>query len=119
MIRMPNAFQRVIHRVLMSKPLSAFLSTHLHRADSFMLHITAGSHTFTGLVGLPVAQLTTVGAKTGRPHIIALVAIPNNDRLVLLATNFGQKHNPAWYYNLKAHPQCQVQWKGSAGIFIA
>lgn len=115
----PSTIQKLIHRFLMLNPVSVFLSKFLHHADSFMLRLTAGRHTFAGLVGLPIAQLTMVGAKTGKPRTITLVGIPADGRLVLLATNFGQKHNPAWYHNLKAHPECQVQWNGKAGRFVA
>ena len=59
------------------------------------------------------------GAKTGALRTLPLVAIPDNDRFALIATNFGQKHNPAWYYNLKAHPECEVTYKGRAQKFIA
>jgi deazaflavin-dependent oxidoreductase (nitroreductase family) len=38
---------------------------------------------------------------------------------VLFATNFGQKHNPAWYYNLKANPECIVQRRGNKSAFLA
>ena len=84
-----------------------------------MLRLTAERHTFTELVGLPVAQLTMIGAKTGKPRSITLVCLPDGDRLVLIATNFGQKHNPAWYYNLKAHPECQVSFNSRTRTYIA
>jgi deazaflavin-dependent oxidoreductase (nitroreductase family) len=115
----PNALQKLIHRLLTLRPVSALFPKTLHRADSFMLRLTRGRHAFTGLVGLPIAQLTMIGARTAKPRTITLVGVPDGDRLVLLATNFGQKHNPAWYYNLKAHPECQVQWNGERGTFIA
>jgi deazaflavin-dependent oxidoreductase (nitroreductase family) len=115
----PNAIQRLIHRLLMLKAVSALFPKTLHRADSFLLRLTRGRHTFTGLVGLPIAQLTMTGARTGKPRTITLVGVPDDGRLALFATNFGQKQNPAWYYNLKAHPECQVLWHGERGTFVA
>ena len=106
----PNSLQKRIHRFFVLKPVSAFLSKALHHADALMLRLTAERHTFTELVGLPIAQLRMIGAKTGKPRTLTLVCLPDADRLVLIATNFGQKHNPAWYYNLKAHPECKVEW---------
>lgn len=115
----PNAFQKRIHRLLMLKPVSAFLAKALHHADAFMLRLTGERHTFAELVGLPIAQLRMIGAKTGKPRTITLVCLPDDDRFALIATNFGQKHNPGWYHNLKAHPECQVQRQGMMETFIA
>jgi deazaflavin-dependent oxidoreductase (nitroreductase family) len=116
---MPNALQRGIHRFLMLKPVSALLPNILHRADAFLLRLTRDRYTFTGLVGLPIAQLTMTGARTGTLRTITLVGVPDDDRLALFATNFGRRRNPGWYYNLKAHPECQVVWRGERGTFIA
>ena len=115
----PNSLQKRIHRLFVLKPVSAFLSKALHHADAFMLRLTAERHTFTELVGLPISQLTMIGAKTGKPRSITLVCLPDGGRLVLIATNFGQRHNPSWYYNLKAHPECQVSNNGRTGTYIA
>lgn len=115
----PNALQKLIHRFLLLKPVSTFMSKVLHHADSFLLHLTRGRHTFAEMVGLPIAQLTMTGAKTGKRRTLTLVSIPDGNRLALIATNFGQKHNPGWYYNLKAHPVCEVRFDGRSGKYIA
>jgi deazaflavin-dependent oxidoreductase (nitroreductase family) len=115
----PNVFQKMVHRFLSLKPVSVFLSKFLHRADSFMLRLTRHRHTFAELVGLPIAQLTMMGAKTGKLRTLPLVCIPDEDKFVLIATNFGQKHNPGWYYNLKSHPECEISFNGRTGKFVA
>lgn len=115
----PNSVQKFIHRFLTLAPVSAILSRILHRADSFMLWLTRGRHTFAELVGLPVAQLTMKGAKTGKQRILPLVSLPVHEKFILIATNFGQKHNPSWYYNLKANPECNVLFNGRSGTYIA
>lgn len=115
----PNAFQKQIHRFLLLERVSHWLARVLHRMDGFLLRLSGDRYTFPELVGLPIARLTMKGAKTGRLRTLPLVAIPEDDKFVLVATNFGQKHNPAWYYNLKAHPECEVTYKGHAQKFIA
>ncbi len=115
----PNAFQKLIHRFLAMKPVSIFMSKVLHHADAFMLHITSERHTFAELVGLPIVQLTMSGARTGIQRTLPLVSIPVDNKLILTATNFGQKHNPGWYYNLKAHPECEVHLNGQWRKYIA
>ena len=56
-------------------------------------------------MGWPIIQLTAIGAKTNRPRTVPLVGLPDEENIVLVASNFGRKHNPGWYYNLKAHPE--------------
>lgn len=119
MIRKPNALQKQIHRFLMSKPVSALIAKVLHPADAFMLRLTRGRRTFTELVGLPIVQLTMRGAKTGQLRTLTLVGLPDHDKFALIATNFGRMHNPGWYYNLKANPECQVKRHGKKEAFLA
>jgi F420H(2)-dependent quinone reductase len=33
----------------------------------------------------------------------------DQEKIALIASSFGRKHNPSWYYNLKTHPECEVQ----------
>lgn len=91
----------------------------LHRADAALLRLTNDRYTFTEFVGLPILRLTTTGAKTGRPRTSLLIAVSNGNRIALIASNFGRKRNPAWYYNLKTHPECKMEWSKRAGIFVA
>jgi deazaflavin-dependent oxidoreductase (nitroreductase family) len=109
MARKPNTFQKLLHRFLMLRPVSAFLSVALHRVDMLMLKFTKGKHTVAELVGLPIIQVTTIGARTGEPRTMPLVSLIDGEKLALIGSNFGQKNNPGWYYNLKAHPQCAVK----------
>lgn len=115
----PNYFQKLIHRILMLRPVSAFLARVLHHADVFMLHLTDDRHTFAELVGLPIIQLTTIGAKSGLPRVVPLVGIVERGAIALIASSFGRKHNPGWFYNLKAHPECVVKYNGRSGAYVA
>lgn len=115
----PNASQKLLHRFLMMRPVSAFLARILHRIDAILLKLSKGKYTITEFAGLPIIQITTIGAKTGEPHSMPLVSLFDGEKIALIASNFGQKHNPGWYYNLKAHPQCTVQVNGIPTRFIA
>jgi len=115
----PNSYQKFSHRFLTLKPVSALLAVVLHRADTFLMRLTKGKHTFTRLAGLPIVQLTAIGAKSGRWRTMPLVGIPDGEKLVLIASNFGQKHYPGWYHNLKAHPECQVRLNGKSQTYVA
>jgi deazaflavin-dependent oxidoreductase (nitroreductase family) len=119
MDKRPNALQKTIHRFLMLRPVSAFLSAVLHHADKMILNISKGKHTVSEWVGLPIIQLTTIGAKTGEPRTMPLVSLFDGEKIALIASNFGGKHNPGWYYNLKARPKCSVDVNGRAAEYIA
>ena len=62
-----------------------------------------------GPSGLPTLLLTTTGRKSGAPRTVALVFLQDGERMVIVASLAGYDQNPAWYGNLHAQPQCQVQ----------
>ena|SRR6266498_3541629 len=115
----PTAFQKLIHRFLMLRPVTAFFAPRIHRIDKVILKLTKGKYTASEVLGWNIIQLTTLGAKTNQPRTMPLIALLDGEKIALIASNFGREHNPAWYYNLKAHPQCEVQWNERTGIYIA
>ncbi len=49
--------------------------------------------------------LTTTGAKTGRPHTIAVFRFPESGQAFLVvASNGGSARHPAWFVNIAKHP---------------
>jgi deazaflavin-dependent oxidoreductase (nitroreductase family) len=59
--------------------------------------------------GLPMALLTTTGAKTGRPHTTPLVYLHDGDRVVVFASKGGSPTHPEWFLNLRANPEATVE----------
>jgi F420H(2)-dependent quinone reductase len=53
--------------------------------------------------------LQTVGRKSGQLRTHTLLYIKDNGNLVIVASNNGLPHYPAWYWNLKADPYAWVQ----------
>lgn len=119
MDRKPNAFHKFLHRFAMLKPVSAALSVSLYHLDNAVARLTQGRHTITKLIGLPIIQLTTIGAKSGQPRTMPLVGIFDGKRIALIASYFGGKNNPGWYYNLIANPRCTVEIEGRAAEYVA
>lgn len=116
----PNAVQRALQPLLRTRPSSWFLARTLHHLDHPMLRLTGGRHSLSSLLaGLPVVTVTTIGAKSGQPRSLPLVALPDGDNVILIASNFGQKHHPAWYYNLRAHPEAQLTYNGQTVTYLA
>lgn len=61
------------------------------------------------LIGMPVLLLTTTGRRTGKAHTTALMFLPEGRNFVIVASNGGAPHHPAWFLNLRARPQAEIQ----------
>lgn len=103
----------------MLRSVSRFFAPRLHRIDNAVWKLTRGKYTITEILGWNIIQLTTIGAKTNQLRTMPLVALLDGEKIALIASSFGRRHNPAWYYNLKAHPECEVELKGKKGKYIA
>lgn len=108
----PNAIQKMVHHFLMLQPVTAFFAPRVHRIDTAILSLTGGRYTVSAILGWNIVQLTTTGAKSGQSHTMPLIAVRDGEKIALIASSFGRKRNPAWYYNLKAHPECILQEDG-------
>jgi deazaflavin-dependent oxidoreductase (nitroreductase family) len=115
----PNFIQRLVHKVVMIRPVTAFFAGTMHVVDGWILKWTRGKYTFSEVAGWPIVQLTTIGAKSGLAHTMPLIGLFDGEKIALIASSFGRKHNPGWYYNLKKQPECTLQFKGRAGKYIA
>jgi deazaflavin-dependent oxidoreductase (nitroreductase family) len=105
-----NLLRRVIRRSAGWRPVSWLYARTLHLIDRAVFRITRGRVTFTSwLADLPVAWLTTTGAKSGVQRTCPVLAIPaEGGRLVVIASNYGQRNNPSWYHNLRANPRATI-----------
>jgi deazaflavin-dependent oxidoreductase (nitroreductase family) len=119
MIRKPNAIQKLIHRFFMLRLVTAFFAPRAHRIDKVLLKLTGGKFTASELLGWNIIQLTTIGARTGEPRTLPLIGMFDGEKIALVASSFGRKRNPAWYHNLKANPECEVQFHGRSGRYAA
>jgi len=115
--------QSIMQSIAASKPGSWFFARTLHHFDRFFLWISGGRITMsTILAGLPELNLTTTGAKSGLARSIPLIYIrdeTNPGTFALIASNWGQKRYPSWYFNLKANPQATAVIAGKSGEYVA
>jgi len=61
------------------------------------------------LVHNDMLLLTTTGRRTGRSHTVPLLYLREGKTLVLIASYGGRDRHPAWYLNLVATPEVEVQ----------
>jgi deazaflavin-dependent oxidoreductase (nitroreductase family) len=52
------------------------------------------------------------GAKSGETRTVPLLAASIGDAFVLIASNGGASKHPAWYWNLKKTPDCELEIHG-------
>jgi deazaflavin-dependent oxidoreductase (nitroreductase family) len=69
----------------------------------------AGQMTSGPFAGRSLLLLTTKGAKTGEARTSPLAYSRDGDRLVIIASKGGAPTHPAWYHNLRAHPEVTVE----------
>ena len=62
--------------------------------------------------GTTTLILTTTGRKSGQQRKHALIYQKYGDDYLLVASRGGADEPPAWYLNLQAHPDVQVQVHG-------
>ena len=61
---------------------------------------------------VPSLVLTVKGRKTGQPRRTPLATLPVDGGFLVVGSNFGKEHHPAWTANLMANPDASVSFKG-------
>ena len=83
--------------------LARFVSRHINwKLDPLLLRATRGRLATT--LFFPTALLETQGARTGARRRNAIIYFHDGDRVTIAASNAGSSRHPAWYHNLRAHP---------------
>jgi deazaflavin-dependent oxidoreductase (nitroreductase family) len=110
-------WQRWIMKVAATKPGSFFYVNIAPKLDRVLLRISGGRIS-TGFF-MPVVLIDAIGAKSGQLRRTPLVTAPDGDRLVIVASRGGDTRNPGWYYNLRAHPEVDAQYRGAKRRYVA
>jgi deazaflavin-dependent oxidoreductase (nitroreductase family) len=80
--------------------------------DRLVARLSRGRLVAMGLRSLPFFLLTTVGRRSGSPRTVPLLYLPDDPDFVVIGSNFGQTHHPAWSSNLLANPAATVNLRG-------
>jgi len=115
-----NPLRKAVRRIAATGPGSWVLARTLHHVDRVVYRATRGRTTLASILsGLPVVMLTTTGAKSGRRIASPLLGMPEGEGIVVVGSNFGQAHHPAWIHNLRADPQAELTTNGSSQRVVA
>ena len=72
-------------------------------------HEHAGQITRGRLAGANLLLMTSIGATSGEPRIAPLGYTRDGDRYVVVGSNSGLPHQPAWLANIRANPVVSVE----------
>src|SRR5262245_16310496 len=61
------------------------------------------------LGGRPMLLLRTVGRRSGQPRTAALLSVRECDASVVVGSKGGAPQHPAWFHNLTAKPEVEIQ----------
>jgi deazaflavin-dependent oxidoreductase (nitroreductase family) len=108
-----NAAQRALRRFAASGPGSWLFARVLGPLDRLTFRVTKGRRMLSSMLSaLPVAMVTTTGARSGVSRTVPLLAMPTDDGLAIIGSNYGRPKHPAWRHNLRASPQGTVAVEG-------
>ncbi len=62
-----------------------------------------------GNFGSSLVLMHTIGAKSGEERVIPVMAIRDGEDWVAVASAGGSPKSPAWYFNLIAHPDIDLE----------
>ena len=95
--------------------ISRTTGNHTPRWGNLIVNIHMPLYRLTnGFIGHHMGQrltllLTTIGRRSGMPRTTPLTYMTDGPVPYVVASNWGSDQFPAWYYNLVAHPQVEVQ----------
>jgi len=84
-------------------------STQKWVRDQVELYESSGGTKGTDLRGMPVVVMTNRGAKSGKLRKTPLMRVEHEGVYAVVASQGGAPEHPAWYFNLLADPQVELQ----------
>lgn len=113
---MANIFQNAVMAFARTTPGAWLFSKIGHELDRLSFQLSGNKITVTSwMAGMPMVMVDVIGRKSGNHYLVPLVAIQppeNKETFALIASNWGQKHYPAWYFNLLAQGEAEATIEG-------
>ena len=107
-----------MQRLVATRPGAAIHRTLVAPLDASIMGATRGRLNLEA-GAVPVVVLTSTGARSGQPRETPLIYFTDGDDVILTASNYGGTQHPGWYYNLLAHPECELRIGERGGLFMA
>jgi deazaflavin-dependent oxidoreductase (nitroreductase family) len=105
--RSPGPLSRA-YAALANTRFGRFMSMHVvWKLDPLLMRLTRG-RVGMGMALLPTALLETTGAKSGAVRRNAVIYFHDGERVTIVASKLGLPEHPAWFHNLRAHPDATL-----------
>ena len=101
-----GAVYRWYVRLVGTRPMGWLSRKLAWKLDPVLMRITGG-RVGTGLL-LPTALLETTGARSGQPRANVVIYFHDGERVIVVASKLGLPRHPAWFHNLRAHPDVRL-----------
>lgn len=105
---MEGRVQKSITRV--EQRASELLTRTLGGLHTWVYRKSGGAMGSRFVGGAPVMLLTTIGRKSGKARTAPLLYLLDGDRVITVASKGGHPRHPAWYLNLLANPEVELQF---------
>jgi deazaflavin-dependent oxidoreductase (nitroreductase family) len=101
----------IIERVGGSKWFLRLAPKFVPQMDNFVYKLTRGRVLPTSLY-MPMIRITSIGRRSGEPRTVVVATIPHEGNFIVVGSNYGQEHHPAWSHNLIANPEATAEYRG-------
>ena len=116
---MTSLWKGLLMPLFMTRPFTWIGLNVFGRLDPILMRLTNGQVYSSRPLGLLSILLTTIGAKSGQPREVTLLAFEDGRDLFVIASRGGNARHPGWYHNLKRDPRATVVWNGRKETRIA
>lgn len=91
--------------------MKKFLIQRFMAFNIWLIHISRGRFG-THMGEQTVLILSTTGRKSGQVRAVPISYFRDGERYFIVASNWAQEKNAAWYFNLKANPRATLEVEG-------
>jgi deazaflavin-dependent oxidoreductase (nitroreductase family) len=98
---------RILRAIGPTRPFVALYRRLGPKIDPWLMR-TTGGRIATHVYGFPALLLTSIGAKSGAKRTSPLLYARDGDDFLIVGTNFGTEHHPAWTKNLLKTSDAQI-----------
>ena len=90
-------------------PSAASRAWRLLQRSHLALFRASGGRLGSTLGGAKILFLHHVGRRSGEPRLSPLLYVDDRDRVAIIASKGGHPRHPAWFHNLVATPDAEIE----------
>jgi deazaflavin-dependent oxidoreductase (nitroreductase family) len=88
-------------------------------ADQVTAYEASGGQQANTIQGRPIVVITSIGSKSGKLRKNPVMRVEHDGEYAAVASKGGAPEHPAWFHNIVAHPQVDLQDGPEPGSYTA